>query len=164
MSEAAFTQCAIFVDLTPDELDLVTGTAQRYSVPVNHLFFDMEVSNESLFVVLSGAVCVERPGTEANIELATLGAGAIFGEMSFIDGSKTTAQVRTTQPTEVLEFKSGDFHRIVADRPELASKLWHNLALEFKQRLAHTNELVDYYADLSQVLRDNPGAAALLGT
>jgi len=163
MNEQALSKCALFVELTPDELALVVAGGNQYSIPENHLFFDMDVSNESLFVVLSGSVRIERPGTETNIELATLGSGAIFGEMSFMDGSKTTAQVSTVEATEVLELHAKDFHRILADRPVLASKLWRNLALEFRRRIARTNELVDYYADLSQVLRDNPGAASLLG-
>jgi CRP-like cAMP-binding protein len=164
MNEQALSQCALFVELTPDELALVVGEARQYSVPENHMFFDMGVSNESLFVVLSGSVRIERPGTEIDIELRKLSSGAIFGEMSFIDSSKTIAKVSTVERTEVLELNSTDFHRILTDQPALASKLWRNLALEFKRRIAITTDLVDYYADLSQVLRDNPGAANLLGT
>ena len=63
-----------------------------------------------------------------------------------------------------MELKLEDFQRIIAEHPQLEPELCRNLALEFKHRLAHTNELVDYYADLTQVLRDNPGAASLLGT
>lgn len=164
MNETVMAQCALFTDLTPEEVALVVNGATRYGVPEDHVFFDMEEHNESLYVVLSGAVRVQRAGTETETELATLRSGSIFGEMSFIDRSKTTAQVHTVEPSEVLELKLEAFQRIIADHPQLESKLWRNLALEFKHRLAHTNELVDYYADLTQVLRDNPGAASLLGT
>ena len=122
----------------------------------------MGASNESLFVVLSGSVCLERPGTEADIELRKLSSGETFGEMSFIDNSRTIAKVRAIKRTEVLELNSTDFQRILTEQPALASKLWRNLALDFKRRIAITTDLVDYYADLSQVLRDNPGAASLL--
>ena len=163
MNEQTLTQCALFVELTPDELALVVEGAKQYSVPKDHTFFNMGDSNESLFVILSGSVRVERPGTETDTEVATLSSGAIFGEMSFIDSSKTAAKVSTTEPVEVLELNSTHFHRILTEQPVLASKLWRNLALELKRRLTTTTDLVDYYADLSQVLRDNPGAAHLLG-
>jgi CRP/FNR family cyclic AMP-dependent transcriptional regulator len=164
MNEQAISQCAIFTELSTDELEVVVEGGRQYPVPENHIFFEMGDSNESLFVVISGSVCIERPGTETDVVLATLESGAIFGEMSFMDSSKTTAQVTAVEPTAVLELNSTDFHRVLADRPALAAKLWRNLASEFRHRLAHTNELVDYYADLSQVLRDNPRAGSLLGT
>ena len=163
MNEQVLSECALFVGLTPNELALVVEGARQSSVPENYVFIDVGDSNESLFVVLSGSVRIERPGTDANIELAKLSSGAIFGEMSCIDRSNSMAKVSTIEPTEVLELNSTDFHRILTDQPALSSKLWRNLALELKRRLARTNELVDYYADLSQVLRDNPGAANLLG-
>lgn len=164
MIDTALTRCALFADLSPEEVALVVEGSTQYTVPEDHVFFDMEEHNESLYAVLSGAVRVQRAGTETETELATLRRGSIFGEMSFIDRSKTTAQVHTIETTEVLELKLEDFQRIIAEHPHLEPKLWRNLALEFKHRLAHTNELVDYYADLTQVLRDNPGAASLLGT
>ena len=162
MNTQALSQCALFDELTPDELALVVGEARQYSVPENHMFFDMGVFNETLFVVLSGSVRIERPGTETGIELWKLSIGAIFGEISFIDNSKTIAKVSAVARTEVLELDSTDFHRILNNQPALASKLWRNLALEFKRRLARTTDLVDHYADLSQVLRDKLGAASLL--
>ena len=163
MNEQALSKCALFVELTPDELALVVGGAKQYLVPENHTFFNMGDSNGSLFVVLSGSVRIERPGTETDTEVAKLDSGAIFGEMSFVDGSQTTAKVSTVEPTEVLELDSSHFNRILTDQPVLSTKLWRNLALELKRRLVSTTDLVDYYADLSQVLRDNPGSAHLLG-
>ena len=162
MNEQALSKCALFVELTPDELTLVVGEARQYSVPENHIFFDIGASNESLFVVLSGSVCLERPGTETDLELWKLSSGETFGEMSFIDSSKTIAKISTVERTEVLELNSTDFHRILTNQPALACKLWRNLAIDFKRRVARTTDLVDYYADLSQVLRDNPDCASLL--
>jgi extracellular factor (EF) 3-hydroxypalmitic acid methyl ester biosynthesis protein len=158
----AFSKCALFAELTPDELTVVVAKAMQYSVPAKHVFLNMGVCNKSLFVVLSGSVCIERIGTLTDRELRTLRPGETFGEMSFIDGSKTIAKVTAVEPTEVLELFSTDFQRILADYPALASKLWRNLALDFKRRIAITTDLVDHYADLGQVLHDNPRIAALI--
>ena len=49
------------------------------------------------------------------MELAVLGSGAIFGEMSYIDSSRTTARVRTVETTEVLELQKDYFDSILAD-------------------------------------------------
>jgi signal transduction histidine kinase/CheY-like chemotaxis protein len=162
MNDQVLNQCTLFDGLSKKELDLLSGQGRKYSVPEKHAFFDMGVANESLFVILSGSVLIEIPGAEVAVELAVLKSGAIFGEMSLIDNSLTTAKVSTVETTEVLELHKSDFDRILADRPDLAIKLWRNLTLEFKRRLASTDELVEHYADLSEMLRDKPAVANLL--
>jgi CRP/FNR family cyclic AMP-dependent transcriptional regulator len=98
------------------------------------------------------AVRVERIGVADNIPLATLEAGQTFGEMSFMDGSQTTAAVIATEPTEVLEISRESVDRLLEGKPELGVKLWRNFALDLKQRLTETNQLIDQYIDLNQVL------------
>lgn len=132
MNEKALSQCALFLGLTPDELSSVLKQGKRYSVPENHRFFNMGDSNESMFVVLSGSVHIERPGTRLDKRLRKLSPGALFGEMSFMDGSKTAAKVSSAEPTEVFELDSTQFRHILTHRPELASKLWRNLGFERK--------------------------------
>jgi len=46
---------------------------------------------------------------------------------------------------------------------EFAARFWRNLAFELKHRLDRSNELVEHYVDLNQVLRENPTYADLLG-
>jgi adenylate cyclase len=162
MNNKAVERCVLFEGLSKDELDLISGEGKKYLAPENHVFFDMGTVNNSMYVILSGSVRVEIPGAEADVELAVPESSAMFGEMSLLDSSRTTARVSTTEPTEVLEFDHGDFNRILVDHPELASKLWRNIALEFKRRMASTDELVEHYADLSEMLRDKPAVANLL--
>ncbi len=75
MAENALSKCPLFAGLTPEELTLVVGKARQYSVPENHIFLNMGVPNESLFIILSGSVCIERLGTETDIELRKLRSG-----------------------------------------------------------------------------------------
>lgn len=105
MNDKALTRFALFAHLSPEEVALVVNGSTQYTVNEDHVFFDMEERNESLYVMLAGAVRVQRAGTETDTELATLRSGSIFGEMSFIDRGKTTAQVHTIETTEVLELK-----------------------------------------------------------
>jgi CRP-like cAMP-binding protein len=86
-----------------DEIAAFVDACVRRSVPGDHVFFSMGALNSSLFIICAGAVKIERLGTADDIPLATLGPGQTFGEMSFMDGSRTTAAVTTTKPTDVLE-------------------------------------------------------------
>ncbi len=134
------------------EIAAFVDACVRRSVPADHVFFGMGILNSSLFVICAGSVKIERLGTADDIPLATLGAGQTFGEMSFMDGSRTTAAVTATEPTEFLEISRGAVDRLLAEKPGLAVKLWRNFALDLEQRLTKTNEIIDQYIDINQVL------------
>ncbi len=135
-----------------DEIGAFVDACVRRSVPADHVFFSMGTLNSSLFIICAGSVKIERLGTADDIPLATLGAGQTFGEMSFMDGSRTTAAVTATKPTEVLEISRESVDQLLDEKPDVGVKLWRNFALDLKERLTKTNELIDQYIDINQVL------------
>ncbi len=119
--------------------------------------------NSSLFIICTGSVKIDRLGTADDIPLATLAVGQTFGEMSFMDGSQTTAAVTATEPTEVLEISRESVDQLLDEKPNLGVKLWRNFALDLKQRLTKTNEVIDQYIDINQVLRDDRSFGEIYG-
>lgn len=156
-------QTRLFADLNLEERALIRarGTASNYSdgAPI----LDLGGENDRLFVILEGAVNVERPGLERSTAVATLEAGAFFGEVSFINATKASAVVRARGATTVFSITKGDLEALLAERPHLAARMYRNLARELATRLIHTGQLLDHYADLADVLRVNPEAHEVLG-
>ncbi len=142
----------LVTDFDGDEIGAFADACVRRSVPADHVFFGMGTRNSSLFIISVGSVRIERLGAAEDIPLATLEVGQTFGEMSFMDGSPTTAAVTATVPTVVLEISRESVDRLLDEKPGLGVKLWRNLALDLKQRLAKTDELIDQYIDINQVL------------
>ena len=142
----------LFAGFDDDEVEAFVDAADRKIVPADHVFFAVGNLNSSLFLICSGSVQVDRLGTAGDISLATLKAGQTFGELSFMDGSRTTASVIAREQTEVFEISRKSVDRLLGDRPNLGVKLWRNFALDLKHRLTKTNELIDQYIDINQVL------------
>ena len=142
----------LFAGFDDDQIDAFIDAASRRSVPADHVFFGMGKLNSSLFIISAGSVKIERLGSAEDIPLATLGAGRTFGEMSFMDNSRTTAAVTATEPTDVLEISRESVDQLLDEKPDLGVKLWRNFALDLKQRLTETNQLIDQYIDINQVL------------
>jgi hypothetical protein len=42
--------------------------------------------------------------------------------------------------------------RLLRKKPSIAAKLWRNIALDLKERLKVTNEVIDHYIDVNLVL------------
>ena len=160
---AILEQCNLFTGLESSELKLIGEDATEETVPDGHVFFEVGDTGGTIYLVVDGAVRVARHGTEHDMELAQLGPGTVFGEMSFLDGNKTTAKISAVRPTVVLRINSESLHGILNAQPGIAAKFWRNYSTLLKGRLDATNELVEHYFDTVEVLRENPSAAAMLG-
>jgi len=77
-----------------------------------------------LFVITSGGVRVVRDGQQ----IAELGPGAFFGELSVLDGRPRTAQVIATEPTTCLALSTWDLEAVVREEPSVALAILRGLA------------------------------------
>jgi CRP-like cAMP-binding protein len=76
------------------------------------------------YVILSGAASVLRDGRE----VARLGPGDFFGELSVLDGGPRVAQVVADEPTRCLALASWDLESILLAEPALALALLRGVA------------------------------------
>ena len=154
--EGFYLKIRLFQGVTPEEIEAVRAAGIPRAVPDGHTFFRMGDPNGSLFVIRKGSVSVDRPGSEKSFAIATLRAGQTFGEMSFLDASRATATIRALGATEAIELPRAAFDEICAKYPALGGKVWRNVALDLKARLAEANRVIDHYMDIEQLLKENP--------
>lgn len=77
----------------------------------------------SLFVVERGRVLVSKSGQAVGtgtIQLASLGPGSFFGEMSLLTGEPRSATVAADEPCEVLELSKEALAPVLQEDPKLA--------------------------------------------
>lgn len=109
---------------------------RRFAAEADTAFYDHgEVlvregeDGESLFVIDRGKVRVTTIGEDGEIiELATLKAGAFFGEMSLLTGEPRSATVTADGGCEVLVLTREDLKPVFAADPSIAEKLSKALA------------------------------------
>ncbi|MGM0577911.1 MAG: aminotransferase class V-fold PLP-dependent enzyme [Myxococcota bacterium] len=77
----------------------------------------------SAFVSARGALEVSIRRGASRHQLAVLGPGRIFGEVSLLDGGPRTATVTAREDSAVLELRRQDLDRLVDEDPALAAKL-----------------------------------------
>lgn len=91
-----------------------------------------------LFVLIGGQVEICKRANGIQKVIQTLGPGECFGEMSLIDCRSRSASVRAAIPCKLLRI-DGDS---IAGKPELAIKIYRNIAVLLSQRLRHANEIL----------------------
>jgi predicted RND superfamily exporter protein len=97
-----------------------------------------EEDTRRMYLVLSGQLRVCPTGGDGNQVLANLGPGAVFGEMSIVDGLERSADVIADTDSEVLVLSADDLLGLERRFPRTALKLHRNLTTILTERLRIT--------------------------
>lgn len=91
---------------------------------------------DSIFVLVAGKARVLREAAGGQTQLATLGGGALFGELAVLTGAPRTASVHAEGDLEVFEISRDDLNEIARNHPSVPRAL-----AEFAQRRMAMNLL-----------------------
>jgi CRP/FNR family cyclic AMP-dependent transcriptional regulator len=99
--------------------------------------------NDSLYFIDDGQVRIVRNDRLNPIELARLGAGSVFGEMSILDGTTASASViAESTEVDVVRVDRLELERIMNDNPALGLRFYRSIAETLSNRLRDTNKIV----------------------
>ena len=96
---------------------------------------------DTAYSIVSGQVRVWKHVSDGEIELARLGPGAIFGEMSLVDEKPRSASVTTVVATRVKELKRAQFLECFQQDPEFATSLLRVLLERLRETGAKLTQL-----------------------
>jgi CRP-like cAMP-binding protein len=98
----------------------IVGDSINLVWPPRHTVFEHGTPSSGLYIVLSGRVRVLGNGGG---ELAELGPGEHFGELSLLFGSTHQSTVETLEPTELMVVPKERFDELLAEHPELSDAI-----------------------------------------
>lgn len=116
--------CRLFHGVDPKDLTAVAGRAIEVDFPADRVIARQGEIGTGFFLVVDGSVRVVRDGEE----LAVLGPGEFFGELSVLDGLPRVAQVVAVEPTRCLALATWDFEQVLLENPTLSLAVLRGLA------------------------------------
>jgi CRP/FNR family transcriptional regulator, cyclic AMP receptor protein len=129
----------LFSELSTAELERVAQVGVPRSFPRETRVFHEGDSGDACYIVREGNCRVTREHPDGRaITLATLGPGAIFGELAMLDGERRSASVDATENTELVALPAGDVRNLIREHPEMAEKL----VVALTRRLREANERI----------------------
>lgn len=123
-----FQNIYLFKELTPQELELISGVSKTESYNAGDEIFSAGNDAHSLYVIKHGSVKIQHSGKSDSIDVANLGTGSHFGEMAFVDGEKRSATVVAIERTDIVRIDFADLRRILDASPAVAVKVYKSLA------------------------------------
>jgi len=92
-----------------------------------------------LFIIVSGNVrVVKKTAAEKELEIATLGSGDFFGEITVLDGAPRSANVIALEDTACLLLTAWEFKAKIDMNPEIALAILPEIVKRFRE----TNEML----------------------
>lgn len=131
---------AAFGGLKNESLELILQQSNDRVVVKGEYFFHEDDPGDSLFVLESGSVLVQRIWQGDRIELGRLTAGDCFGEMSLIDFQKRSASVIATTECSAVEISNRVLRSLHQHDLEQYAIIMMNLGREVSRRLRRTDD------------------------
>lgn len=132
---AILSRIPLFNYCTPEELLVVAAVTQPMRVPRGSMVFQQGSPGQEIYLIVSGEVMVVRDGAQ----LARLGSGSNFGEMSVLDEPIRSATVVAIADTELLVIRKEAFFSLLMGNPTLAVKILWNMLLRLSETLRSTS-------------------------
>ncbi len=115
---------SLFGSCTLKELRAVASLVDEIEVPEGEVLAREGATGKEFFVIAQGTAEVSRQGAQ----VASLGPGSFFGEISLLDGGPRTATIRATTPMHLLVVDSPSLSRLLNETPSVALKMLRELA------------------------------------
>ena len=118
----------LFAQCSNRELNTLESAATEMQLEAGKILTQQGEIGRHFVVIVEGKVEVTRDGTQ----MAVLGPGSFFGEMSLLDGQPRTATATTIEPTHVLMLTTAAFNEVLATMPSVDRKLLTVLAARLR--------------------------------
>jgi CRP/FNR family cyclic AMP-dependent transcriptional regulator len=122
---------SLFSGLTRPQLEAIAHRYDEEVVPAGQRILRKGLSGSGLYVILDGEAKVALDQNE----LATLGRGEFFGEVSSLLGGEPTADVVATTPLRCLVVPGPDVESFLLENPPVAVNMLKAEALRLSQIL-----------------------------
>ena len=124
----------VFRDLTPTELAQMDRQLTMSTCRPGKIFYMPEDSGEVLFLLKKGRVQLYRIAPNGKkLVLATLGPGAIFGEMSLVGQGMHNTFAESMDECVLCVMSRSDVERLVQEKPEVAFRFVEALGKRLTQ-------------------------------
>lgn len=115
-------------DLSESQCDDLSSIATPRSLNDKEVLIEQGQTDESLHIVSSGALAVERTTAGGDIvTLHILKQGDLAGEMGFVDGTEHTATLRAMGATDVVSISRKDLESLLPSKPEVVYGLMRGI-------------------------------------
>jgi CRP/FNR family transcriptional regulator, cyclic AMP receptor protein len=129
--------------LNDRDVEWMIHNGQKIDIEVGEKLINKGNFIDSLYIVLSGqlSVCADNGCKD---DIATLGAGEIVGEMSFLESRPPSVSVTAKKTSTVYKISREVIDSRLSTNPDFRANFYYALALFLSNRLRKTTDQLGY--------------------
>lgn len=156
----------VFEFLTVDDRTLLLEQGEISTFAPEEVILEEGSDRKSLFILLDGVARVERRHMDRRISVATLKAGDLFGEISFLEEVGASASVVADARSRVLAIGGRRLNSLLQSVPGLGARFYQSLAVILARRLRETTAMLPplLVEEVAQVKRVHAARTGLPGS
>lgn len=140
-TQAALKNIYLFKEFDASELDTVASVAQEKTYSPGEDIFSSGQDAHSLYVIRIGTVKIYTSTKQGDeMALTTMGSGAHFGEMPFLDSDVRSATAQAVEPTTLVEVNYDKLNDVLKKNDKMAVKFYKSIAKYLGGRLRNTTD------------------------
>jgi CRP/FNR family cyclic AMP-dependent transcriptional regulator len=145
---AALRELPLFAYLSTSEIDMVTPLARLLEGEAGVTLLKEGEPVQNIYFLLSGEAEVAKQDRRGHRQvIATVGKGALLGEMALVEDAPASATVVATRDFKAVAFDRQAFNLLLEGCPGLGWKILKQIARLLSQRLRTTSaQLADHKA------------------
>jgi CRP/FNR family transcriptional regulator, cyclic AMP receptor protein len=138
-------------DLTWNAIEYIAKYFDVYDLqPGVTIIAEGSKSTPYMGLIIKGKVhIIKTDASGAQKDLANIGQGRTFGEMSVIDGLLSSASVITTTAVTLMVLDKDSFHRLIENNSTIGNKFLFMLLKLMSSRIRETSGKLVEYVDAS---------------
>ena len=139
------TKLEIFNGLSPEAIEAIISFSQEVFYNNKEIIIEESSSNVGIFVLLEGRVRVEIEKAHYNnaqkkkVELVVLRSRDIFGEIAFLEDTRSSAYVTAIDKIRVMQIDRKKLYELIDKDNHSGYVLMRNLAIILSNRLVNLN-------------------------
>jgi CRP-like cAMP-binding protein len=125
----ALRAVSLFSGLRGRDLEDVAQLADEVDLPAGHVLMREGENGSQMFIIGSGEARVEHGGRQS----ATLGPGAVLGEMAILSEGPRVATATLTQPSHLFVLAHREFHSLMETQPAVRECVLNEVARRLRE-------------------------------
>lgn len=125
----ALRSVSLFSDLRQRDLEQVAQLTDEVDLPAGHVLMREGDNGSQAFIIGSGEALVEHGGRQ----IATLGPGAVLGEMAIIAEGPRVATATLTKPSHLYVLAHREFHSLMESQASVRDCVLNEVARRLRE-------------------------------
>lgn len=142
MIQDTLKKSELFSKVRPEYLNNLVNECTEVSIEPREILFHQGDIGNGMYIITEGEVDIILEQKSSSKVIATLIAGAFFGEFCMLVPQTRTATVKALKPTKLLYLDIKQFQEHINRRDVDALQISHNIALTLIERLKKANKIL----------------------